>query len=308
MRAPERLACALLHESEHSKLNGVLGFVDLVRASRGRRFYSPWRNEPRPAIGLLYGVYAWLAVASFWREEARAAPRDPLLAFESARSEGQLRVGSAVLAATGLLTDAGKAVVAAAESAVRSCPAPAGRALAGVSRVRQLAEDLDLDHQVRWRLRHLGVPGWVLSSLSARWHAGRKAAPLPRYAEVVQEAPALSGISDPRLHRAMQILERESAMPDLLPGDTEADPDLALILGNYDAAARGYEQLIIDGRGDGVQAWAGLVVARAADDHARAEPRPELLKALYAALGSGPSNEAPSPAHLAAWLNAGHTE
>lgn len=303
MRQPERLACSLLHESEHSKLNGVLGFVDLVQASRGRRFYSPWRNEPRPAVGLLYGVYAWLAVASFWREEARAVPQDLLLAFESARSEGQLRVGSAMLAATGLLTDAGEAVVVAAESVVRSWRASSGRAPGDVSRVRQLAEDLILDHQVRWRLRNLGVPGWALASLTARWHAGRNAAPVPRYVAVVQEVPTLSGINDPRLHRAMQILEGASTMPNMPQSESEADPDLALILGDYAAAARGYERLIANGRDDGVQAWAGLVVARAAGGLARAKPRPELLKALYVALSNDPCNEAPSPARLAAWLD-----
>jgi hypothetical protein len=304
MRQPERLACALLHEFEHSKLNDLLGFVDLVQASRGRRFYSPWRNEPRPAVGLLYGVYAWLAVANFWREEARAAPQDPLLAFESARSEGQLRVGSAALAATGLLTRSGKAIVAAAESIVSSWRSSAVRAPADVNRVRQLAEDLVLDHQVRWRLRNLGVPGWVLASLSARWHAGRNAAPVPRYAVIIQEAPVLPEINDPRLHRAVQILERSSAMPNAPRSQTDPDPDLALILGDYDRAARGYEQLIVAGRDDGVQAWAGLVVARAAGGPVGAEQRPELLKALYVALSSDPSNEAPSPARLAAWLDA----
>jgi len=303
IRQQERLACALLHEFEHSKLNGVLGFVDLVGANRGRRFYSPWRNEPRPAAGLLYGVYAWLAVARFWREEAAAVPQDLLLAFESARSEGQLRMGSVMLAATGLLTDAGQAVVAAAESVVRSWRASSGGAPGDVSRVRQLAEDLVLDHQVRWRLRHLGVPPWVLASLSARWQAGRNAAPVPRYAEAVQEVPALPGINDPRLQRAMRILEGASAMPNARRSETEADPDLALILGDYAAAARGYDRLIADGRDDGVQAWAGLVVARAAGGLARAEPRPELLKALYATLSNDPRHQAPSPALLAAWLD-----
>jgi HEXXH motif-containing protein len=307
MRQPERLACTLLHEFEHSRLNGVLGFVDLVQASRGRRFYSPWRNEPRPAVGLLYGVYAWLAVARFWRAEARAMPQDLLLAFESARSEGQLRVGSAMLAATGLLTNAGEAVVSAAESVVQSSRA-SGRARGAVSRVSQLAEDLVLDHQVRWKLRNLGVPGWVLARLSARWRTGRVAAPVPRYAVIMQEVPALSGTSDPRLHRAMQLLEGASALPNTRPGDTEADPDLALILGDYAAAVRGYERLITNGRDDGVQAWAGLVVAQAAGDLARAEPRPELLRALYFFLSNDPGNRVPSPARLAAWLISEATE
>jgi HEXXH motif-containing protein len=302
-RQPVRLACTLLHEFEHSKLNGLLGFVDLVQSSRGRRFYSPWRDEPRPALGLLYGVYAWLGVANFWREEARAAPQDPLLAFESARSEEQLREGSAVLAATGLLTRSGKAIVAAAESVVSSRRSSAG-ASADVNRVHQLAEDLVLDHQVRWRLRNLGVPGWVLTSLSARWHAGRNAAPVPRYALITRQAPVFTEASDPRLHRAVQVLERLPAMPNATWSQVDPDPDLALIVGDYDRAARGYEQLIVAGRDDGVQAWAGFVVARAAGRPADAEPCPELLKALYVTLRGDPGNDAPSPARLATWLNA----
>jgi hypothetical protein len=101
----------------------------------------------------------------------------------------------------------------------------------------------------------------------------------------------------------MQILEGASTMPNMPQSESEADPDLALILGDYAAAARGYERLIANGRDDGVQAWAGLVVARAADGLARAKPRPELLKALYVALSNDPCNEAPSPARLAAWLD-----
>jgi hypothetical protein len=292
-----------LHEFEHSKLNGLLGFVDVVQASRGERFYSPWRNESRPAVGLLYGVYAWLSVAGFWREEARAAPQDLLLAFESARSEGQLRVGSAVLAATGLLTRPGKAIVAAAESVVSSWRSSAVHSPADVNRVRHLAEDLVLDHQVRWRLRNLRVPGWVLAILSARWHARRNAAPIPRYAAIIQESPVPAEIGDARLHRAVRILERSSALLNAPRSETDLDPDLALILGDYDLAAHGYEELIVSGRDDGVQAWAGLAVARAAGAPFSSEQRPELLKALYLAL-SGPSDGVPSPAHLAAWLDA----
>ncbi|MGO9292362.1 MAG: aKG-HExxH-type peptide beta-hydroxylase [Streptosporangiaceae bacterium] len=303
MRQPIRLACALLHEFEHSKLNSVLGLVDLVKAGRGRRFYSPWRDDPRPVVGLLHGVYAWLAVAGFWRVEARAAPQNPILAFESARSEAQLRVGSAALAATGLMTDAGHAVVAAAGSAVRSWRA-ADCASASADRIRQLAKDLVLDHQLRWKLRNLEVPGWVVARLSVRWRAGRDAAPVPRYDAVVRAIPPPLGISDPRLQRAVQILEDAPATPRTPPSEVEADPDLALILGDYEAAARGYEQLIVNGLGGDVQAWAGLEVARAADRHAGTAPQPELLRALYIALSSDARDEVPSPARLASWLDA----
>jgi hypothetical protein len=110
--------------------------------------------------------------------------------------------------------------------------------------------------------------------------------------------------SDPRLHRAVRILGRPSAQPNAPRSDTDVDPDLALILGDYDLAARGYEKLILAGRNDGIQAWAGLVVARAAGVPDSAEQRPELLKALYSALSSTSAEGAPSPARLAAWLDA----
>ncbi|MEV6346907.1 HEXXH motif-containing putative peptide modification protein [Actinoplanes sp. NPDC051851] len=68
------LAVGLLHETQHSVLNAVHSLFELTHptATRG---YSPWREDPRPPLGVLHGVYAYLAVTRFWRTEA-AAHRD----------------------------------------------------------------------------------------------------------------------------------------------------------------------------------------------------------------------------------------
>jgi hypothetical protein len=65
------LAVGLLHESAHSILNATHFLFTLVTPA-GPHGYSPWRDDPRPAIGVLHGAYAYLAVTRFWRTEAAA--------------------------------------------------------------------------------------------------------------------------------------------------------------------------------------------------------------------------------------------
>ncbi|HEY3868946.1 MAG TPA: FxsB family cyclophane-forming radical SAM/SPASM peptide maturase [Actinocrinis sp.] len=81
-RSPELLALLLMHEFQHSKMGAVLDLYDLYDESDRRRFYAPWRPDPRPLEGLLQGTYAHIAVTDFWRvrrtvavsaEEAREA-------------------------------------------------------------------------------------------------------------------------------------------------------------------------------------------------------------------------------------------
>lgn len=64
------LSCALtlVHECQHAKLSGFLDITPLITDSP-RLFYAPWRDDPRPAVGLLHGLYAHLGVAGFWLRE-----------------------------------------------------------------------------------------------------------------------------------------------------------------------------------------------------------------------------------------------
>lgn len=81
---PVPLALTFAHEVQHAKLTALLDLVDLTLPDDGVRYYAPWRPDPRPAAGLLQGVYAHLGVAGFWRrhrhtsegEEARRAHVD----------------------------------------------------------------------------------------------------------------------------------------------------------------------------------------------------------------------------------------
>ncbi|HEX6347276.1 aKG-HExxH-type peptide beta-hydroxylase [Umezawaea sp.] len=66
------VAVTLAHEVQHTKLVALMDLFPLLRPDPGRRFYAPWRDDPRPLAGLLHGTYAHLGVAGFWRREREA--------------------------------------------------------------------------------------------------------------------------------------------------------------------------------------------------------------------------------------------
>ncbi len=68
------LAATLAHEIQHVKLSALLDLVPLTRPDDGRRFYAPWRADPRPISGLLQGAYAYLGVSAFWRRQRALTP------------------------------------------------------------------------------------------------------------------------------------------------------------------------------------------------------------------------------------------
>lgn len=61
------LAATLVHEVQHNKLGALLDLVTLLDDPGERRWFAPWRDEPRPLASLLQGAYAHLGVAGFWR-------------------------------------------------------------------------------------------------------------------------------------------------------------------------------------------------------------------------------------------------
>lgn len=64
--APD-FAVTLVHEYQHSKLSALLDLTQLSSPTDDRRYFAPWRTDPRPLAGLLQGVYAFAGVADTWR-------------------------------------------------------------------------------------------------------------------------------------------------------------------------------------------------------------------------------------------------
>ena len=70
---PDTCASTLTHELQHLKLCAILDIVRLTLPDDGRRYYAPWRSDPRPTAGLLQGAYAYLGVTEFWRKQRQLA-------------------------------------------------------------------------------------------------------------------------------------------------------------------------------------------------------------------------------------------
>jgi HEXXH motif-containing protein len=70
-RDPRLTALALTHELHHLKLSGLTDLFELIETTT-ELGYAPWRDDPRPPIGLLHGAYAHLGVAAFWRRRIDA--------------------------------------------------------------------------------------------------------------------------------------------------------------------------------------------------------------------------------------------
>ncbi len=146
------LAATLVHEHQHLKLNALHDLVPLFDDDGGARFYSPWRNDPRPTSGLLHGVYAFLGVGDFWLRTCRQRSTGPRWGahLELARITGQLSLVCDTLARCSDLTEVGSELVTHLTRQARQW-----RVHDPPRDVERVAGDVIAEHQVRWRLRHL---------------------------------------------------------------------------------------------------------------------------------------------------------
>jgi HEXXH motif-containing protein len=108
-------AAALAHETQHAKLSVVMDLIRLVDPASGDMFYAPWREDIRPPLALLQGLYAHLGVAGFWRSQRVVESDDDRIRY--AETEFALwrlagRDSAGRLLASGSLTDQGRRFVA----------------------------------------------------------------------------------------------------------------------------------------------------------------------------------------------------
>jgi uncharacterized protein len=106
------LAMTLTHEVQHMKLSALHDVEPLIQPDE-RRFYAPWRDDPRPIDGLLQGTYAFFGVSGFWRRqrhhEEGAAEIQAHVEYVRWRDAAALTTGT--LKRSGSLTPAGMKLV-----------------------------------------------------------------------------------------------------------------------------------------------------------------------------------------------------
>ena len=87
----------LVHETCHVWLASLMELIPMIDSDQTRRFPSPWRADPRPLIGILFGAHAFAVVARclFLLLEHGTPHEDVVarrLAFESERVERGCRL------------------------------------------------------------------------------------------------------------------------------------------------------------------------------------------------------------------------
>lgn len=284
------LAVGLLHETQHSLLNAVQYLFDL-HVHSDRSTYSPWRDDPRPAYGLLHGAYAYLAVTDFWRVGCAAGDR--IAAFEFARWRAAVLSATESLLDGSALTPAGTRFVTALRSRVlpwRAVPVPPD--------VLRLAEGANADHHLRWRLRNLVVDQTGVRSMAAAWRAG--ASPPPGTIGVTVRPAARRLESNARLDLAHRTVRNDLTAS---ASGTGSNGDRAYLRGDLAAAARAYRTAVLRDPGDDA-AWSGLALT--CDDlpqnHMLRE-RIEIVAAVHRAAATAPGT-VPDPITLASWITA----
>lgn len=256
---PVTMAETLVHEFQHVKLCGLLDMVPLAE-SRGELVYAPWRQDPRPAAGLLQGIYAHLGIVRFWQAQRQAEtdPDDILRAHvQFARWRSALSTAVDTLLRTGCLTPEGIRFTGLLRDR--------GRALADgpvPGQAEQIAREVALDHELTWQMRHVATDAATVASLADVYSRGRPFSDQGRpEVKVREDVRKLSSSARSRLLN-MSYLEparyRELCMEGALP---LSGPDRLLLGGDPEAAVRGYRDLIAGSADSQPDAWVGLGLA-----------------------------------------------
>ncbi len=144
MPDPETLAVTLVHEAQHSKLVALTDLFALVEPTPDAVFYAPWREDPRPAAGLLHGTYAHLGVAGFWRSRT-----GPAAQAEYARWRSAALATADTLLTSGALTPTGTRFVTEMATVLRAwCAEPLPAPVLAAAAAESAA------HHSRWRATH----------------------------------------------------------------------------------------------------------------------------------------------------------
>lgn len=243
---------------------------------------------------MLQGVYAFLGITEFWRQQRTAGSPVPrhVADFEFALARRQTWTGLRQLGRSDQLTDWGRRFVAGMARRLR--PWLSERVPASADRE---AWALFLDHRAQWRNHNVQVePGWIRAAL-ARWRDGADAPPPVTAEDTVRpDGPAWTH-QRPHWYRAVSATSDQRAWP------TSSDGDVLLRRGHSHQAELYFQRAVATSSSDS-EAWAGLGLAVAAqpgrDEWRVLLHRPELVKALYEALGD--ERPHPSPVSVAQWL------
>ena len=255
---PVTLAETLVHEFQHVKLCGLMDMVPLVE-SGGEMVYAPWRQDPRPASGLVQGVYAHLGIVRFWEAQRHAEtnPDDVLRAqVHFARWGPTIDPAVHTLLETGCLTAAGVRfadLLRARGRELVSEPVPGN--------VQQIAREVALDHWLTWQIRHVASDPATVADLAAAYRHDEsfpeRFQPVVRIKEEIRKVDSAVRSRLLNMRYLAPARYRELCADGVLP---LTEPD-RLLLAQSAAAVEAYRDLIADSAEPQPDAWIGLALA-----------------------------------------------
>jgi len=298
------LAATLVHEFQHIRLGGLLHLVKLHDEDHRERFYTGWRDDPRPIGGVLQGVYAFFGVTAFWRALARAGDgiTTRRAEFEFAYWRGQTWRTLAAFRRDAGLTAVGRRFADGIAEVLgpwldERVPADLVAAAAACAE----------DHRAGWRIRFVRPDHTMVATLAQAWRCGMSRPPIAS----LPLDPAPTPVPDGSWSRARSDLIRLRVCEpwpvvaqawSMVPDATVAD--YAYATGRFVDALNGYRAELA-ANPDRPASWIGLGMAMTAcrpGSAARALLRyPEIVRAVHRDLRSGPAT-APAPDELAAWI------
>jgi HEXXH motif-containing protein len=297
------LAATLVHEFQHILLGGIFHLTPLHAADHRERFYTGWRDDPRPIGGVLQGVYAFFGVSAFWRALARAGTGATRrrAAFEFAYWRGETWRTLCELRTDPSLTPAGHRFVDGVAEVLgpwQNEPVPAD--------LSHDAAALAADHYAGWRMRFVRPDPATVATIADAWRAGRSrlgaiAAPNDRSPTPVPDGSWSRARADLIRLRLTQPRDAVEQMWPTIPDATASD--YAYATGRFTEAENGYRrELAADP--DRPASWVGLGLALAARGTGPAGRAllhyPELVRATHRTIRNAPT--APAPDELADWI------
>jgi HEXXH motif-containing protein len=292
-RPPDAITFAelLVHEFGHSKFGVLLSLVDLLEPDGDNetpRLYAPWRDDPRPAMGVLHGVYAFLGVTAFYRAHRSVVTGGAarLAQFEFEYHRGRTIEGVESLLAEADLTELGRRFL---DTALRRLQGWAAEPLP--ADVRDAAHRANLDSRLCWRIRQLRPADASVGALADAWHGG---AARPAVATDSRVTPVLGDVPKARL----ALVRARLSDPEHVTGAAMATvADLALLDGDTERAAELYRQEIL-ARPESPTSWAGLALA---SGEKALLTHPELVFRVYQEILT--RRDEADPVRLARWLS-----
>jgi HEXXH motif-containing protein len=301
-----QFAVMLVHEFQHSVLNGVRHLVDLVSEDDPTLGYAPWRDDPRPVGALIHGVFAFTSVAEFWEAHRNHATGSEayLADFEFALWRHQIVRVLRALRHHPALTDYGNRFLDGIDTRLTLLGAKQVPA-----RIMKDALNAAEDHFAGWRACHLRADPDLMRKAAEAWQTGQLPPPLTdRALSTVDPDRAAQRLDAKAMLTRVQIADAAlfgRLRSDLYLVDGASAADVAYVAGDLETARRRYLTELSEAP-DRAAAWSGLgLTLRDIGENKAAEivlDRPELLRELITTMSK---NSTPSPDDLAAWLARG---